>query len=133
MGSVCCDNRRYHHGIKNSLPFLLDIVFGLAVAFPQVPVPGPKSGGYAPDHYFQYINVPKHKVYEWGYKRGNKDHFREEYLSQKDHTFKAKLKWGDSYDGHGEMYYDYNHAPKHYEEPKYPAPKPVYKPVGGRR
>ena len=68
----------------------MTFVFGLAVAFPQVPVPGPKSGGYAPDHYFQYINVPKHKVYEWGYKRGNKDHFREEYLSQKDHTFKAK-------------------------------------------
>ena len=71
--------------------FCLTFVFGLAVAFPQVPVPGPKSGGYAPDHYFQYINVPKHKVYEWGYKRGNKDHFREEYLSQKDHTFKAKV------------------------------------------
>jgi len=111
--------------------FCLTFVFGLAVAFPQVPVPGPKSGGYAPDHYFQYINVPKHKVYEWGYKRGNKDHFREEYLSQKDHTFKAKLKWGDSYDGHGEMYYDYNHAPKHAAEP-YHAPKPAYKPAGRR-
>ena len=71
--------------------FCLTFVLGLAVAFPQVPVPAPKGGGYAPDHYFQYINVPKHKVYEWGYKRGNKDHFREEYLSQKDHTFKAKV------------------------------------------
>lgn len=108
--------------------FCLTFVFALSAAFPQVPVPAPKAGGYAPDHYFQYINVPKHKVYEWGYKRGNKDHFREEYLSQKDHTFKAKLKWGDSYDGHGEMYYDYNHAPKYHEEPKYPA-KPVYKPA----
>lgn len=34
------------------------------------------------------------------------------------------LKWGDSYDGHGEMYYDYNHGPsyKHhdsYHEPVY--------------
>ena len=71
--------------------FCLTFAFGLAAAFPQVPVPAPKGGGYAPDHYFQYINVPKHKVYEWGYKRGNKDHFREEYLSQKDHTFKAKV------------------------------------------
>jgi hypothetical protein len=27
------------------------------------------------------------------------------------------LKWGDSYDGHGEMYYDYNHGPsyKHHD------------------
>jgi len=112
--------------------FCLTFIVGLALAFPQVPVPAPKSGGYAPDHYFQYINVPKHKVFEWGYKRGNKDHFREEYLSQKDHTFKAKLKWGDSYDGHGEMYYDYNHAPKYQEESKYPAPKPAYKPAGRR-
>jgi len=113
--------------------FCLTFAFGLAAAFPQVPVPAPKGGGYAPDHYFQYINVPKHKVYEWGYKRGNKDHFREEYLSQKDHTFKAKLKWGDSYDGHGEMYYDYNHAPKAgYKEPAYAPPKPVYKPAGRR-
>ena len=44
-----------------------------------------------------------------------------------------QLKWGDSYDGHGEMYYDYNHAPKYHEEPKYPAPKPVYKPAGRRQ
>jgi hypothetical protein len=109
--------------------FCLSVVIALSAAFPQVPIPAPKGGGYAPDHYFQYINVPKHKVYEWGYKRGNKDHFREEYLSQKDHTFKAKLKWGDSYDGHGEMYYDYNHGPKHHDE--YKPVKPVYKP--GRR
>jgi hypothetical protein len=111
--------------------FCLTVGFALSAAFPQVghiPHPAPKVGGYAPDHYFQYINVPKHKVYEWGYKRGNKDHFREEYLSQKDHTFKAKLKWGDSYDGHGEMYYDYNHAPKYKEEHYKPA-KPVYKPA----
>ena len=41
------------------------------------------------------------------------------------------MKWGDSYDGHGEMYYDYNHAPKHAAEP-YHAPKPAYKPAGRR-
>ena len=28
-----------------------------------------------------------------------------------------QLKWHDSHDGHGEMYYDYNHVPKyHYED-----------------
>jgi len=53
------------------------------------------------------------------------------------------LKWGDSYDGHGEMYYDYNHGPsyKHhdtYHEPAYGKsadepigyqPELVYKPT----
>ena len=55
----------------------------------HIPV-GPK--GYGKDQYFQYINVPDHKVFEWGYRRGiDPHHFREEYLSQKDHTFKAKV------------------------------------------
>jgi len=55
-----------------------------------IPRPGP-DGGYAHDQYFQYINVPEHKVYEMGYRRGNPHHNREQYLSQKDHTFKAKV------------------------------------------
>merc|ERR1711953_1446792 len=95
--------------------------------FPQggspLPIPGPDGYGKQ-DGYFQYINVPAHKTYEWGYRRGNKDHNREEYLSQKDHTFKAKLKWEDAYGGHGEHYFDYNHANKGYEEPHKYAPKP---------
>ncbi len=67
----------------------------MAYPFPQglpaLPKPGP-NGNYAPDHYFQYTNVPAPKVFEWGYRRGNDpEHFREEYLSQKDHTFKAKV------------------------------------------
>ena len=49
------------------------------------------EGGYDKHGEFQYINVPAHKVFEWGYKRGNPHHFREEYLSQKDHAFKAKV------------------------------------------
>jgi len=58
----------------------------------HIPV-GPK--GYGKDQYFQYINVPAHKVFEWGYRRGiDPHHFREEYLSQKDHTFKAKVSIG---------------------------------------
>jgi hypothetical protein len=43
------------------------------------------------DGYFQYINVPASEAFEWGYRRGNPGHNREEYLSQKDHTFKAKV------------------------------------------
>ena len=38
-------------------------------------------------------------MFEWGYRRGNDpQHFREEYLSQKAHNFKAKLRWGDAYE-----------------------------------
>merc|ERR1712066_76955 len=111
---------------------------GSASAFPMafpdgpagpLPIPRPGSdGSYAGDNYFQYINVPAHKTFEWGYRRGNPDHNREEYLSQKDHTFKAKLKWHDAYGGHGEHYYDYNHGGG-YEEPHapaYAAPAPAY-------
>merc|ERR1712187_633660 len=105
------------------------------MAFPDgpagpLPIPRPGSdGSYAGDNYFQYINVPAHKTFEWGYRRGNPDHNREEYLSQKDHTFKAKLKWHDSYDGHGEHYYDYNHGGGYKEphhEPAYAPPAPAY-------
>ena len=58
---------------------------------PEGPQPIPREGSYGPDQYFQYINFPAHKTFEWGYKRGNPKHNREEYLSQKDHTFKAKV------------------------------------------
>ena len=58
-----------------------------------LPIPRPGSdGSYAGDNHFQYINVPAHKTFEWGYRRGNPHHNREEYLSQKDHTFKAKVR-----------------------------------------
>ena len=57
------------------------------IAFPK---PG-ADGGYGGENYFQYINVPAPHTFEWGYRRGNPDHNREEYLSQKDHTFKAKV------------------------------------------
>merc|ERR1719461_1539791 len=100
------------------------------------PLPIPGADGYGKqDGYFQYINVPARKTFEWGYKRGNPDHNREEYLSQKDHTFKAKLKWEDAYEGHGEHYFDYNHVgPKHEPAPYAPpapayAPKPAYAPA----
>merc|ERR1712219_34234 len=113
------------------------LLVGSASAFPMafpdgpagpLPIPRPGSdGSYAGDNYFQYINVPAHKTFEWGYRRGNPDHNREEYLSQKDHTFKAKLKWHDGYGGHGEHYYDINHVgPKEHAAPAYHAPKPAY-------
>merc|ERR1739842_104056 len=85
----------------------------------------PREGSYGPDNYFQYINVPAHKTFEWGYRRGNPGHNREEYLSQKDHTFKAKVKWADAYGGNGEHYFDYNHGPSYGKEPAYAPPAPA--------
>merc|ERR1711953_286487 len=91
------------------------IVFALtvaaALAFPQVPQ-YPKHGqnGYDAKHYFQYANVNAPNVFEWGYRRGNDpNHFREEYLSQNNHNFKAKVRWGDAFEGKGEHFYDFNH------------------------
>merc|ERR1712029_1312409 len=91
---------------------------------PAGPLPIPREGQYGPDNYFQYINVPAHKTFEWGYRRGNPKRNREEYLSQKDHTFKAKLKWHDDYGGHGEHYFDYNHGNAYKE------PAPAFHPAG---
>merc|ERR1712002_97439 len=134
------------HNSMNALVLVGSCVLGAAVAipfpFPQGPPPpaGPPegpltfprpgaNGDYAAGDYFQYINVPAHKVYEWGYRRGSPEHNREQYLSQKDHTFKSKLKWHDQYGGHGEHYFDYNHGNTYKEAPKpVYAPEPVYAP-----
>ena len=71
--------------------FSLSIVLALVFVCPLIRAQIDKSSGYNTGHYFQYINVPKHKVYEWGYKLGNKHRFREQYLSQKDHRFKGRV------------------------------------------
>lgn len=93
------------------------------IAFPK---PG-QDGGYGKGEYFQYINVPGPKDFEWGYNRGAPEHNREQYFSQKGHTFKSKLKTFDSYGGNQEHYYDINHSGPVYEEPAY-KPEPVYAP-----
>merc|ERR1712088_256043 len=111
-------------GVSLALPFPLPFPQGPGAGAP-IPIPGADGYGKG-DGYFQYINVPAHKTFEWGYRRGNPDHNREEYLSQKDHTFKAKLKWHDGYDGHGEHYFDYNHGGG-YKEPHH---EPAYAPPG---
>merc|ERR1719483_365522 len=120
-----------------SLSCLVAAVYTFPYPFPDggiggpgpLPIPRPGSdGSYGGEQYFQYINVPAPKEFEWGYRRGNPDHNREEYLSQKDHTFKAKLEWHDAYGGHGEYYYDYNHGNAYKEEPHYAPPKPSYHP-----
>merc|ERR1719219_3005445 len=76
-------------------------ILGTALAFPQGGPPGPGAPGPLPipgadgygkqDGYFQYINVPKHKQYEWGYRRGNENHNREQYLSLKDQVLTTEI------------------------------------------
>ena len=65
-------------------------------SYPQARYPEPwtppQPQAQAGDNSFQYINIPAPATFEWGYRRGNPDHNREEYLSQKDHTFKAKVR-----------------------------------------
>ena len=92
-----------HNNQHLQVPFacLVASVTSYPFAFPDgpgpvpggLPIPRPGAdGSYAGDNYFQYINVPAPATFEWGYRRGNPDHNREEYLSQKDHTFKAKVR-----------------------------------------
>ncbi len=35
-----------------------------------------------------------------------------------------KVRWGDSHDGYGEHYWEYNHGPSEYKEPVAYAPAP---------
>merc|ERR1740128_1131239 len=105
------------------------------------------SYGKQPEGYFQYVNVPGHKEYEFGWNRGNPHHYISRYEQAKDHRFRTRVKWGDQKGGYGEHYYEYNHAPKYgkgsdhkggyqdehkgYEPPKYEAPSykgPSYEP-----
>ena len=69
-----------------------------SLPFPQGNAPGgitiPKpgaDGSFEGDQFFQYINVPARDQFEWGYRRGNTEHNREQSLSQKAGGFKAKV------------------------------------------
>ncbi|XP_057365472.1 uncharacterized protein LOC130698282 [Daphnia carinata] len=89
------------------------------------------DGEYAPpayekkyDGYFQYANVPSEKEYEFGYNRGNAAHHTSRYEQSKDHRFRTKVKWADTYDGYGEHYWEYNHGDSY--APAYSEPAPAY-------
>merc|ERR1719346_277857 len=79
---------------------------------PQAPKSAP-SYGKQPDGYFQYVNVPAHKEYEFGWNRGNPHHYISRYEQGKDHRFRTRVRWGDKHGGYGEQYWEYNHAPAH--------------------
>ncbi len=71
----------------------------LASALPR-PHPHPqdgvqaREGGYGkqPDGYFQYVNVPAHKEYEFGWNRGNPHHYISRYEQSKDHRFRTRVR-----------------------------------------
>merc|ERR1711899_117336 len=73
--------------------------------------------GKQPDGYFQYVNVPAHKEYEFGWNRGHPNHYIPRYEQSKDHRFRTRVRWGDAHDGYGEHYWEYNHGPSAYKEP----------------
>jgi hypothetical protein len=76
------------------------------------------SYGKQPDGYFQYVNVPAHKEYEFGWNRGNPHHYISRYEQSKEHRFRTRVRWGDKHGGYGEQYWEYNHGPqKGHEEP----------------
>merc|ERR1719418_20649 len=122
--------------MKLAIAALLSVSTALSAAYPYPQSnefaqerDGAPSYGKQPDGYFQYVNVPAHKEYEFGWNRGNPHHYISRYEQGKDHRFRTRVRWGDKHGGYGEQYWEYNHGPKEYgKEVKYkPAPaKPVY-------
>jgi hypothetical protein len=66
-------------------------------AYPQGKAPAvasKKSDGYSKpklDGYFQYVNVPGPKEYEFGWNRGNPNHFVSRYEQSKEHKFRTRV------------------------------------------
>merc|ERR1711953_15479 len=101
-----------------------------AYAFPRPQgIKGAPSYGKQPDGYFQYVNVPGHKEYEFGWNKGHPNHYISRYEQSKDHRFRTRVRWGDSYDGYGEHYWEYNHGPSDYKEPAYKPEAVAYAPA----
>merc|ERR1712073_137161 len=84
--------------------------------------------GKQPDGYFQYANVPAHKEYEFGWNRGHPNHYISRYEQNQDQRFRTRVRWGDSYDGYGEHYWEYNHGPSYEEPAAYVEPAKPYSP-----
>merc|ERR1712018_208418 len=100
-----------------------------AYAFPRPQQPRADPGyGKQPDGYFQYVNVPAHKEYEFGWNRGHPNHYISRYEQSKDHRFRTRVRWGDSYDGYGEHYWEYNRGPSYDEPAPYKEPPKPYSP-----
>eukprot|EP00091_Calanus_sinicus_P006191 TRINITY_DN16797_c0_g1_i1.p1 TRINITY_DN16797_c0_g1~~TRINITY_DN16797_c0_g1_i1.p1 ORF type:complete len:144 (-),score=21.45 TRINITY_DN16797_c0_g1_i1:65-451(-) len=77
------------------LPVLSSLLaVSLSLPFPHpLPQDGAGSAGYGkqPDGYFQYVNVPAHKEYEFGWNRGSPEHYISRYEQSKDHRFRTRV------------------------------------------
>ena len=122
-------NSNFEIKIFNFLQCVFAVLIAAVSAYPRPQSPiardGAPSYGKQPDGYFQYVNVPAHKEYEFGWNRGHPNHYISRYEQSKDHRFRTRVRWGDSYDGYGESYWEYNHGPDKYEAAPYKEePKP---------
>ena len=67
----------------------------MAYAFPRPQAPRESAPSYGnskqPDGYFQYVNVPAHKEYEFGWNRGHPNHYISRYEQSKDHRFRTRV------------------------------------------
>ena len=63
-----------------------------------------RDGGPAktPGGYFQYVNVPAHKEYEFGWNRGNPKHYISRYEQNKDHRFRTRVRYLTAYNSFNE-------------------------------
>ena len=88
--------------LKYDFPFLFQVVMCVTVclAYPQGKAPSSpavaskKSDGFSKpklDGYFQYVNVPAPKEYEFGWNRGNPNHFISRYEQSKEHKFRTRV------------------------------------------
>ncbi len=70
------------------------IALSAAFPYPQDRDGHHGGGGYGkqPDGYFQYVNVPAHKEYEFGWNRGNPHHYISRYEQSKDHRFRTRVR-----------------------------------------
>merc|ERR1739848_74234 len=119
--------------MKLAIAAILSVCTALSAAYPYPQSnefaqerDGAPSYGKQPDGYFQYVNVPAHKEYEFGWNRGHPNHYISRYEQSKDHRFRTRVRWGDAHDGYGEHYWEYNHGPSAYEEPVYAPVKAPY-------
>merc|ERR1712141_183070 len=104
--------------MKLAIAALLSVSTALSAAYPYPQSnefaqerDGAPSYGKQPDGYFQYVNVPAHKEYEFGWNRGNPHHYISRYEQGKDHRFRTRVRWGDKHD----------HKVEYHPPPKYHA------------
>ena len=74
--------------------FQLCLVFSSVVlgrSFPQGDLETASSYKKPQDGYFQYVNVPAVKEYEFGWNRGNPNHYISRYEQNKDHRFRTRV------------------------------------------